>query len=102
MRSIFIKNHACNGQQKLVSDPFLIMVNNLKRLYARNSFKNKIFWKKNYKKALRKLPLFFLLNTVLFNGKDHGKQKGPRTSGQSLCRVQSNYQFGNVMYESGF
>ena len=30
--------------QKLVSDSFLILVNNLKKsLHARNSFKNKIF-----------------------------------------------------------
>ena len=83
-------------------DPFLILVNNLKPLHARNSFENKILWKKNYKKALRKLTLFFLLNTVLFNGKDHEKQKGPGTSGQSLCRLQSKYQFGNVMYVKWF
>ena len=30
--------------QKLVPDSFCILVNNLK-LHARNSFKNKIFWK---------------------------------------------------------
>ena len=32
--------------QKLVPDPFFILVNNPKQLlHARNSFKNKIFWK---------------------------------------------------------
>ena len=39
------KNHA-NVHQKLVPDPFLILVNNPKQpLHARNSFKNKVFWK---------------------------------------------------------
>ena len=38
------KNHAENVEQRLVPDPFLILVNNLKQaLHARNSFKNKIF-----------------------------------------------------------
>ena len=38
------KNHAENLHQKLVPDPFFILVNNLKQpLHARNSFKNKIF-----------------------------------------------------------
>ena len=38
------KNHAENVQQKLVSDPFLILVNNQKQpFHTRNSFKNKIF-----------------------------------------------------------
>ena len=41
------KNHAENGHQKLVPDLFFILVNNPKQsLHARNSFKNKIFWKK--------------------------------------------------------
>ena len=35
-----------NVLQKLVPDPFLILVNNPKQpLHARNYFKNKIFWK---------------------------------------------------------
>ena len=39
-----MENHAENVPQKLVSDPFLILVNNPKQpLHARNSFKIKIF-----------------------------------------------------------
>ena len=41
------ENHAEYVHQKLVPDPFLILVNNPKQpLHARNSFKNKIFWKR--------------------------------------------------------
>ena len=36
-----------NVHQELVPDPFLILINNPKQsLHARNSFKNKIFWKR--------------------------------------------------------
>ena len=38
------KNYAENMHQKVVPDPFFILVNNPKQpLHARNSFKNKIF-----------------------------------------------------------
>ena len=38
------KNHAENVHQRLVPDPFFILVNNVKQpLHARNYFKNKIF-----------------------------------------------------------
>ena len=49
VRNIFIKKHAKNMNQKLVSDPFLILVNiEIQLLHARNSFK--IFWKKIVKR----------------------------------------------------
>ena len=39
-----MKNHAENVYQKLVPDPFLILVNNPKQpLHARNCLKNKMF-----------------------------------------------------------
>ena len=39
-----MENHAENVHQKLVPDPFLILVNNPKQpLHARNAFKNKNF-----------------------------------------------------------
>ena len=39
-----MENHSENGHQKLVPDPFFILVNNLKQpLHAINSFKTKIF-----------------------------------------------------------
>ena len=60
--------------QKLVPDPFLILVNNPKQpMHARSSFKIKIF---DYQKALRNLTLFFLLNQVPFNGQKLSKTKG--------------------------
>ena len=75
--------------QKLVTDPFLILVDNQKwLLHARNSFKNKIFLKENYEKALKKLTLFFLLIAVPFNGQDYKKQKGPGNSDQLLFMLQ--------------
>ena len=43
-----------NVDQKLVLDPFLILLYKLKQpLHARNSFKNKIFWKSISKKYLK-------------------------------------------------
>ena len=40
-----MKSHAENEHQKLVPEPFLVFLNNLKQpFYTRNSFKNKIFW----------------------------------------------------------
>ena len=45
------KSHAENVHQNLVPCPFLILMNNLKQLlHARNSFIDKIFWKKIIKK----------------------------------------------------
>ena len=53
-------------------------VNNPKQpLHARNSFKNKIFWKR----VIKKLTLFFVLSSVVFNGQEnYEKQKSPETS----------------------
>ena len=42
----FLKSHAENMHQKLVPDLYLVLVNNPKQpLHARNSFRNKKFWK---------------------------------------------------------
>ena len=44
IKSIFVKNHTENMQQKLVPDLFIILVNNPKQpLHPRNYFKSKIF-----------------------------------------------------------
>ena len=49
-----MENHAKNVHQKLAPDPFLILLNNPKQpLHARNSFKNKIFWKGIIKNPLK-------------------------------------------------
>ena len=66
--------------QKLAPDPFSILENNPKQpLRAKNSFKNKIFWERIIKKALKRLTLFFLSNSVPFNRQILSK-KGPGTS----------------------
>ena len=44
IKNIFMENHAENVHQKLVPDPFLILVNNPKQpLHAKSSLKNEIF-----------------------------------------------------------
>ena len=54
------KNHAENVHQKLIPDPFLILVNNPKQsLNARNSFTNQIFWMRSIKKFLKRFLLYF-------------------------------------------
>ena len=79
--------------QKLVLDSFLILVNNPKQpLHARNSFKNKIFWKKIIKKAFKKLTLFFPSKLVLCNGQSYQKQKGPGTSDQSFLKLWNKFR----------
>ena len=84
-----MENHAKNVHQKLAPDPFLILLNNPKQpLHARNSFKNKVF----YKKIIKKLTLFFLSNSVPVNGQSYQKQKGTETSHQSLFRSQNKFR----------
>ena len=42
-----MENHAENMHQTVAPDPSLILLNNPKQpLHTRNSFKNKIFWKR--------------------------------------------------------
>ena len=48
--------------------------------------------KEDYKKALKKLISYFLLNPVPFNGQSYLKQKVPGTSDQSLFRLQNNFR----------
>ena len=46
----------------------------------------------DYKKALKKLTLFFLLNPVPFNGQNYQKQKGSETSDQSFFRLRNKFK----------
>ena len=39
-----------------------------------------------------KLTLFFLLNSVPFNGQNYQKQKGPGTSDKSLFRLKNKFR----------
>ena len=48
--------------------------------------------KEDYQKALKKLTLFLLLNSVPFNGQSYEKQNGSRTSDQSLFRSQKKFR----------
>ena len=78
--------------QKLVPEPYLILLNNPKQpLHARSSFSNKIF-SEDVQKALTKLTLFFLSNLVPFNTWSYQKQKGSGTSEQSLFRLQIKFK----------
>ena len=43
-------------------------------------------------KHFQKLTLFFLSNTVPFNGQSYQKEKVPATSGQSLFRLRSKFR----------
>ena len=69
-----MKKTCQNVQQKLVPDPFLNLVNNPKQ---------------DYQKALKKFTLFFLSNTVPFNGQSYQKQKVLGTRDQSLFSLQN-------------
>ena len=76
--------------QKLVPDPFLILLNNPKQpLNRRHSIENRVFLKEDYQRALKSLTLFLLLNPVPFNEQSYEKQKGPGTSDQSLFKLQN-------------
>ena len=50
------------------------------------------YFERGYQKALNKLTLLFLSNPVPFNGQSYQKQKGPRTSDQSLFRLQNKFR----------
>ena len=47
--------------------------------------------KEDHQKALKRVTLFFLLNPVPFNSQNYQKQKRPRTSDQSLCRLWNRF-----------
>ena len=88
-----MENHAEYVLQKLVPDPFLILVIMPKELLrARNFFKNKIFWKRIIKKSWESELYFFLLNPVRFHRQDYENQKGPGSTDQSLFRLQKNFR----------
>ena len=74
--------------QKLVPDPFSILLNNSNQpLHARNVFKIR-YSEKGFLKNLKKVNFFFS-NPVSFNGEDYQKQRGSKTSDPSLFRLQS-------------
>ena len=61
------KKHAENVNEKLIPDPFLVLVNNPKQpLHTRNSFINHIFWKSHIilSKSFKKVNFIFLPNRM--------------------------------------
>ena len=48
--------------------------------------------KEDYRKALKKSTLVFLLIPVPFNGRSYQKQKGPGTSDQSLSNLRKKFR----------
>ena len=77
-----MKNYAENAHQKLVPDHFLVLVNTVtqnSQYIARNSFKNKVFFKEDYQ--------IFSLHPVSFYGKHYKKQKELVTSFSLGCKT---------------
>ena len=73
-------------QQKLVPDPFLILVNNPKQsFHLRNYFKNKIFWKRIIKKPEK-------VNFIFSFEPSPSTQQLPGTSDQSLFMLQNKFR----------
>ena len=78
------KDHAENVYQKLFPDHFLILLYNLKQPF------HEILLKISYFE--RGLTLFFLSNSVAFNGQSYQKQKGSGTRDQVLFRLRNKFQ----------
>ena len=80
--------------QKLVLDPFLILVNSPKQSLSCKKF----IWKQDilredYQKALKKLTLFFLWNPVPFNGQNYQKRGLELVTSCSLGYETSSEKF---------
>ena len=50
-----------------------------------------VHFERRLSKSLKKFTLFFLTNPVPFNGQSYQKQKGSRTSDQSLFRLRNKF-----------
>ena len=50
------------------------------------------YFERELSKSLKKVNLFFLSNPVHFNGQNYQKQKGPKTSDQSLFRLRNKFR----------
>ena len=50
------------------------------------------YFERGLSKSLKKITLFFILNSVPFNGQNCKKQKEPRTSDQSFFRLQNKFR----------
>ena len=50
------------------------------------------YFERGLSKSLKKVTSFFLSNPVPFNRQNYQKQKGPRTSDQSLFRLRNKFR----------
>ena len=95
-----MENHAKNVHQKLAPDPFLILLNNPKQpLHTRNSFKNKVFWKRIIKKPKPRWFYFFLQTQYLLMDKVIKNQRGMElVTSHSLGHKTSLEKFLYLLY----
>ena len=64
----------------------------MQEILLKKKEKKKYILKEHYQKLLKKLTLFFLSNSIPFNGQSYQKQKGPENSDQSLFRLQDKFK----------
>ena len=62
--------------QKVVPDPFLVLVNNPKQPCMQKTILKIRYFERGLSKSLQKLTLFFVLNPAPFNWQSYQKQKG--------------------------
>ena len=80
-----------NVHQKLVPGSFLVLENSPKQpMNARNSFENKLFWKRITKKLKKVNVVCYFAPSPFFMDKIMKERKGPGTSYQSL-RVAKHF-----------
>ena len=77
-------------RQKLVPDPFFILVNNPNSHYMQEIFKIR-YLVMGLSKTFLKVNLLFLSNAVPFNGQSYQKQKGRVVALQVTKQVHKNF-----------
>ena len=76
------KIHAGNVHQKLVIDPFLILVITQNSYCMQENVLKIRYIQKGLSKNLKKVKLFFFSKPIPFDEQDHEKHKEPETSDQ--------------------
>ena len=73
--------------QKLAPDPVLILLNNPTAIACKKFFLKEDILKEDYRKAFKKLILFFLSNPVPFNGRNY-QRKGKNYKKLNISRTK--------------
>ena len=73
--------------QKLLPNPFFILVNNPKQAFLKIRF-----FEKGLSQSFKKVNFIFLLNPVPFNGQKYQKQKVPGTSDHLVFWSQNKFR----------